>query len=155
MSLLAVPILAVLAFFLVIISGFIFSIQFSRLRGQIQVLTSKIKANELLINEVRLDNDTLRNSLAIVVKANEQSTLENVQISKQLEHRIKVIQQNLNDQQKLINQWQESQGQDKFYSRAFKLAEKGADINEIMFECELPRAEAEMLLSVYQQRNHG
>jgi len=155
MSLLAVPILAVLAFFLVIISGFIFSIQFSRLRGQIQVLTSKIKANELLINEVRLDNDTLRNSLAVVVKANEQSTLENVQISKQLEHRIKVIQQNLNDQQKLINQWQESQGQDKFYSRAFKLAEKGADINEIMFECELPRAEAEMLLSVYQQRNHG
>jgi len=155
MSLLAVPILAVLAFFLVIISSFIFYILFSRLRGQIQILKSKIKANDLLINEVRLDNDSLQNSLAAVVKANEQNTSENVQVSKHLEHRIKVLQQSLNEQQKLINQWQENQSQDKFYSRAFKLAEKGADINEIMFECELPRAEAEMLLSVYQQRNHG
>jgi hypothetical protein len=32
------------------------------------------------------------------------------------------------------------------------LAEKGADIEEIISECELPRAEVEMLLAVYQQR---
>jgi hypothetical protein len=49
-------------------------------------------------------------------------------------------------------QWQDSHGQDKFYNRAFKLAAKGASLEEIMNECELPRAEVEMLLSVHQSR---
>ncbi|MBL0710789.1 MAG: DUF2802 domain-containing protein [Colwellia sp.] len=31
-----------------------------------------------------------------------------------------------------------------------KLAKKGAELDEIVKECELPRAEVEMLLSVYQ-----
>lgn len=152
MSLLAVPILAVLAFFLVIISSFIFYILFSRLQSQMQVVVKQIKANELFIYELRVDTDNLQTNLAAVINKNEQNTLASEQVSKQLEHRIKILQTHFNDQQKFINQWQENQGQDKFYSRAFKLAEKGADIEEIMLECELPRAEVEMLLSVYQQR---
>jgi len=154
MSLLAVPILAVMAFFLVIISSFVFYIFFTRLQSQLQSLVGQVKSNELFINELRLDTGNLQNSLSAVIKANEITTLENVQVSKQLEHRIKVLQQYFDEHQKLISQWQDNQGQDKFYSRAFKLAEKGADIDEIMSECELPRAEVEMLLSVYQQRSH-
>ncbi len=152
MSLLAVPILAVLAFFLVIISSFVFYILFSRLQGQVQAITRQMEASELFVSELRLDTDSLQNSIAADIKATEQNTIENVQVSKQLEHRIKILQQHVNEQKKLISQWQENQGQDKFYSRAFKLAEKGAGIDEIMCECELPRAEVEMLLSVYQQR---
>jgi len=154
MSLLAVPILAVLAFFLVIISSFVFYILFSRLQGQVQVFIRQVKANELLINEIRIDTNSLKNRLAGTIEATDHSMLENVQVSKQLEHRIKILQQHFNEQQKIISHWQENQGQDKFYSRAFKLAEKGAEIDEIMSECELPRAEVEMLLSVYQQRGH-
>lgn len=37
----------------------------------------------------------------------------------------------------------------KIYSRAVKMVELGADIEEIMRECELPRAEAELLISLH------
>lgn len=37
----------------------------------------------------------------------------------------------------------------KLYSRAVKMVELGADITEIMQECELPRAEAELLYSIH------
>ena len=50
-----------------------------------------------------------------------------------------------------MEQLQLEQGDVKFYSRAIKLAKKGAQLDEIVNECELPRAEAEMLLSVYQR----
>ncbi|RRS08983.1 DUF2802 domain-containing protein [Pseudoalteromonas sp. J010] len=37
----------------------------------------------------------------------------------------------------------------KIYSRAVKMVELGADIEEVMRECELPRAEAELLMSLH------
>ncbi|MDD1783245.1 DUF2802 domain-containing protein [Enterovibrio sp. ZSDZ35] len=40
----------------------------------------------------------------------------------------------------------------KLYSRASKMVELGADINELMEECDLPKAEAELLLSIRKQR---
>ncbi|CAH9057129.1 hypothetical protein PSECIP111854_01933 [Pseudoalteromonas sp. CIP111854] len=39
----------------------------------------------------------------------------------------------------------------KIYSRAVKMIELGADLQEIMRECELPRAEAELLMSLHQK----
>ncbi len=40
----------------------------------------------------------------------------------------------------------------KIYSRAVKMIELGAELDEIMKECELPRAEAELLVSLHQQK---
>lgn len=40
----------------------------------------------------------------------------------------------------------------KIYSRAVKMVELGADIEEVMRECELPRAEAELLFSLHKQK---
>ncbi len=37
----------------------------------------------------------------------------------------------------------------KLYGRAKKMIEMGADIEELISECEVPRAEAELLLSLY------
>ncbi|WP_318782614.1 DUF2802 domain-containing protein [Pseudoalteromonas aurantia] len=37
----------------------------------------------------------------------------------------------------------------RIYSRAVKMVELGADIEEVMRECELPRAEAELLMSLH------
>lgn len=42
--------------------------------------------------------------------------------------------------------------ENKLYSRAVKMVELGADVDEIMRECELPRAEAELLLSLNKHR---
>lgn len=40
----------------------------------------------------------------------------------------------------------------KIYSRAVKMVELGADIEEIIRECKLPRAEAELLMSLHNQK---
>jgi len=39
----------------------------------------------------------------------------------------------------------------KLYSRASKMVELGADVNELMQECDLPKAEAELLLRLQQK----
>jgi len=40
----------------------------------------------------------------------------------------------------------------KIYSRAVKMVGLGADLDEVIRECELPRAEAELLFSLHKQR---
>ena len=44
-----------------------------------------------------------------------------------------------------------SDPESKIYSRAMKMVILGADLDEIMRECELPRAEAELLFNLHQQ----
>lgn len=39
----------------------------------------------------------------------------------------------------------------RLYRRAMRMVELGADLDEIIQECELPRAEAELLLSLHKQ----
>lgn len=39
----------------------------------------------------------------------------------------------------------------KLYNRAMKMVQLGAGLEEIMLECELPRAEAELLLNLHRQ----
>lgn len=41
----------------------------------------------------------------------------------------------------------------RIYSRAVRMVELGADLDEIMRECELPRAEAELLFSLHQSKS--
>ncbi|BED89850.1 DNA repair ATPase [Pseudoalteromonas sp. MM1] len=41
----------------------------------------------------------------------------------------------------------------KIYSRAVKMVELGADLDEVIRECELPRAEAELLFSLHKQKD--
>ena len=40
----------------------------------------------------------------------------------------------------------------KIYSRAVKMVELGADLDEVIRECEIPRAEAELLFSLHKQK---
>jgi hypothetical protein len=167
MSLLAVPILALLAFFLVIINSFVFYILFFRLQNKIRDLTKKVNATELFISELQLDSDILRNSFADVVQENEQSRAGKLDNSKKLAQSIQTLQRHFNNHKEIINQLretqlqdiqgkdsqnQDNQGHNQFYNRAFNLAGKGASIDEIMSECDLPLAEVEMLMSVYHQR---
>lgn len=42
--------------------------------------------------------------------------------------------------------------ENRLYSRAVKMVELGAGLDEIMNECELPKAEAELLMALHQQR---
>jgi len=40
----------------------------------------------------------------------------------------------------------------KLYSRAVRMVELGAELDEVMAECELPKAEAELLLSLHSNK---
>jgi hypothetical protein len=61
-----------------------------------------------------------------------------------LESLIKKTQEN---QQNLVAQAPEN----RLYTRAVKMVELGASIEELMSECELPRAEAELLLNLHKK----
>lgn len=152
MLLLAVPIIAVLALFFVLCTSTILFVYLTKLKSKMIILNMEVQGQSLLVNELQALNQKLQQEFDMLTANNDKQVAENEQISKQLEHRIKNLQQQAIEQNELFTQWQEIQGQDKFYNRAFKLAEKGADIEEIISECELPRAEVEMLLAVYQQR---
>lgn len=41
----------------------------------------------------------------------------------------------------------------RLYSRAVKMVQLGAGLEEVMRECELPRAEAELLINLHRQQN--
>lgn len=62
----------------------------------------------------------------------------------QLETLIKKIQEN---QQNIVAQAPEN----RLYTRAVKMVELGASLQELMVECELPRAEAELLVSLHKK----
>lgn len=155
MSLLAVPIIATLALFLVITMSGAFFISTRKYKAKLALLDAKVQSDSFLVNELQAQSIKLQHQLENVLSTIDNNNLENNQVSKQLEHRIKTLQNQVADQEQKLIQWQENQSQDKFYTRAFKLAGKGADIDEIINECELPRAEVEMLLSVYQQRTRS
>jgi hypothetical protein len=152
MSVLTLPLIAVVALvasFLCLAIVFILSIKY---KAQITMLTSQHQAQELILNNIQRVNEQLHFDLDKLQIKYEQVTAENAQVSKQLEHRIKMLQTQITDQHEVISQLQTDQGDDKFYARAIKLAKKGADIDEIVTECELPYAEVEMLISVYQKK---
>ena len=153
MSLLAVPIIATVALISSFLSFIVVFVLFTRQRTKLAVYESQLQAQELLVNNLQLSSDNLNLALNSLSIQHEKSLTENILISKQLEHRIKTLQTQLNSQQEIILQLQTDQGSDKFYTRAIKLAKRGANIEEIVAECELPHAEVEMLISVYQKKN--
>lgn len=152
MSLLAVPIIAVLALFLVLVSSAVIFLYFVRVSKNIKGFKVQLQSNVMQIKELKDLNKLLQHQITSTEREGKQLSIENSQVLKQLELRIKYLNDYNVEQQKKLLQWQDSHGQDKFYNRAFKLAAKGASLEEIMNECELPRAEVEMLLSVHQSR---
>ncbi len=152
---LAVPIIAVLALALSLICLLVVLVISGRHKIRIAVVESQSQATELLIANLQSAYEQLQLDNKKLLTKHEQTSLENTQVSKQLEHRIKALQSHINEQQVAMEQLQAGQGEDKFYSRAIKLAKKGAELDEIVSECELPRAEAEMLLSVYQKTTNS
>ena len=152
MSLLAVPIISIVAFVTSILCLIVTFVIHKRHKAKIAVLESQVQTQELFVNSLQSSTDNLSASIHKLSAQNESTLTENTLVSKQLEHRIKSLQAQINTQQDLISQLQTDQGEDKFYTRAIKLAKIGSDIDEIVAECELPRAEVEMLISVYQKK---
>ena len=144
---LQVSFFCVIIFFIVI---FILSLQAQKLK--LALLNNQLNANELLINEQQTRIISQQDLIEQQTNRHDKYVFENEQVSKQLEHRIKVLQEQFAEQNETISQIQSQQPEDKLYSRAFKLVQLGADIEEVMKECDIPRAEAEMLMAVHHKK---
>ena len=124
----------------------------NRFTRQIDELQQQVQSQELQLVELQTLLAHNQSQLEITLQQSAEAQLENEQVSKQLEHRIKVTQEQFASQFQTIEQLLHQQPEDKLYSRAQKLVELGADIAEIMRECDIPRAEAEMLMAVHRQK---
>jgi flagellar basal body-associated protein FliL len=152
MSLLAVPIIAVLALLLSIVIGISLWIKIKNLTEQNAELANKMEMNEILFSEFTFSYENQQSLLTQLSSQYTSQSIETEQVFKQLEHRMQCLQQESVQLKDKLQQCLEQQPEDKLYTRAYKLAALGADIEEIMHECELPQAEVEMLLSVYSKK---
>ena len=149
MTLLAVPIISVCALIISLVVAVYCKLALTSIKSENLKLNKKQQVNDILVNEMKFIIDSQQESINSLLASYDSHQNESNQIFKQLEFRTKTLQSELQSFQEQLKQHIEQQPEDKLYSRAFKLAAKGADIEEIIKECELPRAEAEMLLSVY------
>ncbi|ASD67441.1 DUF2802 domain-containing protein [Pseudoalteromonas piscicida] len=110
---------------------FVLSKKLQNAQGQTAQLSSSLQDTEQQIAILRSEVAELRASIMSIGK------------------RVVATEQELND---VANQQAAQKYDDpdaKMYSRAVKMVELGADIEEVMRECELPRAEAELLMSLH------
>jgi len=121
---------------------------YKSIQSKLKLLQTSSASNEILINQLQGLFIELETSINKKASNFDDKNIELEQVSKQLELRIK----NLKEQLTTFEKLQEQQPEDKLYSRAFKLVELGAPIDEIIQECDIPRAEAEILLSIHQKQ---
>ena len=145
--------ISLIAFAVVMLVAMLLLALKNRFTQQINNLQQKQDSQEIQLVELQSLLSQYQSQLEINQQQCQESQTENEQVSKQLEHRIKVNQEQLNNQLQSLEQLLQQQPEDKLYTRAQKLVELGADIAEIMRECDIPRAEAEMLLSVHRQKS--
>jgi len=130
----------------------IFYILKSLLTRKILVLQTQVQSNEVILDEFKLVIEQQKQTFADKQNVLAEWQLEHQQVSQQLEHRIKMLQQQLGDLQILIEQFQQQQPEDRLYSRAQKMVLLGASVEELITECELPKAEAEMLVAMQRKK---
>lgn len=146
-------VISIVALFLVMLVALVLLALKNRLSAQVAELTKVSQSQALMLLELQSSLAELQEKLAQQQQSCSEFQRENEQVSKQLEHRIKSTQEQFSTQFQTIEQLLHQQPEDKLYSRAQKLVELGADIDEIMRECDIPRPEAEMLLAVHRQQS--
>lgn len=110
-------------------------------KRQLAVLSSQLEHSQQQWSNAQAETEELRAGVigvgqrVLVIQEQQQALAEQLQ--------------QLSEQQQVIAL---SDPASKIYSRAMKMVELGADLEEIIRECELPRAEAELLFNLHQQK---
>lgn len=136
-----IPILIVAVFFAIILVLGVRK-KHTNLQEQLQLQANII--NELKAQLAGLHQQWLAEKGKIL-----EPVLENEQVTKQLNHRTKTLQNELDHFKQALEQLSSQQPEDKLYTRAKKMIALGADAEELVSECGLPRAEAELLISIH------
>lgn len=104
-----------------------------------QALESKFAATELVLKNSRQQNESMQKQFQEL----RAGTMGMGQKLAEMDHQL----ESLAERQGELAM-QDPDG--RLYSRASKMVELGADVNELMEECDLPKAEAELLLRLQQ-----
>ncbi|MCT7941605.1 MULTISPECIES: DUF2802 domain-containing protein [Shewanella] len=107
--------------------------QSSRLRGRVEALTLLVKESDRQREAVKRELNELRSGTIGMGR------------------KLIEIEKKLTAQSELIEESSQQDPQAKLYSRAVKMIALGADIEELMRECELPKAEVELLLRLHKK----
>ncbi|WP_277601497.1 DUF2802 domain-containing protein [Thalassotalea sp. G2M2-11] len=119
---------------------------------RIKSLETQLSSIDFVINELRESHHQQQQGADTHQEALKQWQLEHQQVSQQLEHRIKVLQEKFSSLEQQFTQLQQQQPQDRLYTRAQKMVALGADVDEIVTECGLPLAEAEILINMHKKK---
>ncbi|MEE1672784.1 DUF2802 domain-containing protein [Agarivorans aestuarii] len=104
----------------------------------------QVKANEQKMQSLEVVTKNLLQSHRVVEKQLQEIHQANASLVGELERQSEQVEQAFLRTSQIQSQDPDS----KLYTRAVKLVELGADLDEVMRECELPKAEAELLLSL-------
>ncbi|KFZ36876.1 DNA repair protein [Shewanella mangrovi] len=125
--------IALVAVFIAVVVALVF---FQRkLRRQ---LSAKVDALTLLVKEADKQRDSLRQEV---------HELRNGTIG--VGRRVLELEKQLSSQDARLDEAIQQEPQARMYSRAIKMVQLGAGVDELMRECELPKAEAELLLRLH------
>ena len=115
-------------------------------RKQIAVLNESVAANDKKITELK---SSLLSSLSTTTSPLKSEVKEARSGFISLNKKIIELTEKLDLLETQQANVQVIDSESKLYSRAVKMVDLGADIEEIIAECEIPRAEAELLMSLH------
>ena len=113
----------------------------SQLTKEFKILSQKQKQQDEMLNELKMATTGISKKLLAV---QQEITVPETESQSLLDIREQVVE--------LAGKLQAMESSDpelKLYSRASKLIASGASLDEVMQECELPRAEAELMMSLH------
>ncbi|WP_051333623.1 DUF2802 domain-containing protein [Aliagarivorans marinus] len=113
-----------------------------RLHAKLEEAQRKVKSLERLAKELLSKQVATEKQLSELHAANSAFTGE---LARQRE----ALEETERKQGQLQSMAQDTDS--KLYNRAMKMVELGADVTEVMRECEIPKAEAELLLNLQQK----
>lgn len=120
-----------------------------RLQQQQQVrLLERLEELQQAFNVSRAEVEELRSGVIGVG----QRILKSERLLQQCQHNQQTLAAELEQLSEHQQKIQLFDPESKLYSRAMKMVQLGAGLDEIMQECELPRAEAELLLNLHRQQ---
>lgn len=100
----------------------------------------KTDALQLLVKSLLASNESFKRQFTEIHSGT-------VGLGKKIQQLDSMVKQTQENQLNLVAQAPEN----RLYTRAAKMVELGASIEELMNECELPRAEAELLLNLHKK----
>ncbi|KPZ69882.1 MULTISPECIES: DUF2802 domain-containing protein [Shewanella] len=122
---------------IIVVAGAIFWAVFSKKTAKLQ---SKVDALTLLVKE----NDRQRESVKRELQELRSGTIG-------VGKRVLELEQKIAKQSDMIEEASQQDPQSKLYSRALKMVGLGAGVQELMEECELPKAEAELIIRLHKK----